>query len=128
MHNLRFRSGVAIGIAIGVLCSAVAAYAVNFTVVLTQAEVDIATWKWNQVDPSHTQYATAQLFGGARVSELIQGWKGERTANRRRILGDPTGYFCTNTWGSLNGTQQNAVCTGVLVEVTACTPCDANGN
>lgn len=124
------RRSFAVGFTLAaVLFSAATAMAVNVTFVLSQAQVDIATWKWNQQDPSHATWATVQLFGADQLAILINRWKDERQAARRAHLGAATGYFCTTTWGALNTTQQNAVCTGVpLVEVTGCTPCSASGD
>lgn len=104
-------------------------HAVNFTVVLTQGEVDIAAWKWNKVDPSHTQFATNQLHGEFAVrNQLIGEWKNQRQVNRISIVGSPTGYFCTNTWAGLSQGAKDAVCTGVLGDVAGCTPCSADGS
>ncbi len=104
-------------------------WAVNFTIVLSQDEVDIATWKWNQVDPTHTSFATAQLFGAAEVRKLIVGWKDDRRANRRNVLGPPAGYFCTVTWPGLTQTQKdNNVCIAALGEIAGCTPCSVTGD
>lgn len=102
-------------------------YAVNFTIVLTQAQVDIATWKWNQVDPPHLQFATAQLFGADAIGKLIEEWKNQRFVARKLYVGGPTGYYCVNTYPGQNTTQRNQVCTD-LGDVAGCTVCDTNGN
>lgn len=101
---------------------------VNFTIVLTQAEVDIATWEWNQEDSTHVQWTTAQLFGADKVKDLIAEWKNRRIIKRLNTVGSPTGYFCTNTWASLSQANKDSVCTALLGDVAGCTPCDANGN
>ena len=129
MNRLSRIKYVSLGLLLGLTLASGVAYAVNFNLVLTQAQVDIATWKWAQVDPTHTTYATAQLFGANYiVGDRITEFKNQRAEFRKSIVGSPTGYFCSNTWAGLNTTQQNAICTGVLGEVTGCTPCDANGN
>lgn len=114
---------------VGALVGGGIIHAVNFTVVLTQGEVDIAAWKWNKVDPAHTQFATNQLYGEFAVrNQLIGEWKNQRQANRIQIVGAPTGYFCTNTWTGLSQGAKDAVCTGALGDVAGCTPCSADGS
>ncbi len=120
---------VLVGLVVGLVMSASIAYAVNFTIVLTQAEVDIATWEWSQEDSSHTTWSTAQLFGAARLRDLLALWKAKRQINRINIVGTPTGYFCANTWAGLSqSTKDNTICIGLLGEVTGCTPCSATGD
>jgi hypothetical protein len=123
-----FKAGLVAGMLIGAVLFSGIAYAVNFTIVLTQAQVDIATWKWNQVDPSHTKYATAQLFGASEIGGLIEGWRIQRRANRFLDIGSPLGYFCVNTWPGLSQGNKDTVCTTRLGEVTGCTACDVNGD
>ena len=53
-------------------------HAVSFTVDLTADEVATATWKWNRIDPSHSAFATVQLFGQTHVKGLIAGWEAQR--------------------------------------------------
>lgn len=119
---------IAVAAVLGVMVgSAATLHAVNFTIVLTQAQVDIATWEWTQEDPSHSIWATAQLFGADKVGQLVAGWKQRRLINRQLILGNSTGYFCTNTWSGLSQGNKDAVC-AALGEVAGCTACDASGN
>lgn len=120
---LTFALGLFLGSVVGVS-------AVNFTMDLTQAEVDIANWKWNKLDPAHTLWSTAQLFGRDQVrTSLLAEWKNQRWMNRLNIVGAATGYFCANTWDGLSqNTKDNTVCIGLLGEVAGCTPCDPAGN
>lgn len=112
---------------LALLLLVVPAQAVNLTLALTQVQVDVITWQWNTVDPSHTTWATAQLFAADKIGNLIGGWKQARAVNRASKFGIPSGYFCANIWSTLNTTQQNSACTSVN-EPNSCTPCDANGN
>jgi hypothetical protein len=104
-------------------------HAVNFTVDLTQAEVDQANWAWKKEHGgSSGQYATAALFGGAVVKNDIAEFKARRQVFRIQILGEPTGYFCTNTWPGLSQGTKDTICTGTLFDVNGCTPCSADGS
>jgi len=113
---------------VGALIGGGIIHAVNFTVVLDQAEVDIANWAWKaEAGGSGGQFATVQLFGGNRVKNDILEWKGRRQVARIRILGEPTGYFCVNTWPGLSQGTKDGICTGTLNDVAGCTPCSADG-
>ena len=120
----RFVSGLTLGLILG---GAITALAVNFTMVLTQSQVDDVTWKWNQDDASHTTWATAQLYAAAKVGQLISIWHDEKRLNRRALIGGPSGYFCVNTWSGLSTGAKNAVCSQ-LGEASGCTACDIDGN
>lgn len=119
----RFQSFV-LGLLVGIASTV---NAVNFTLNLTQAQIDIGTWKWNQVDPAHITYTTAQLFGAAMFNQMVDEWKQQRFNARKLYVGGPTGYYCTNTYPGQNQTQRDAVCTS-LGDVAGCTVCDPNGN
>src|SRR4051794_27136389 len=108
---MRFRLGLIVGVLIGIAVSAATIYAVNVTFVLTQGEVDVATWKWNQVDPNHASFATVQLFGTDALRTLLGGWKGQRAIARINLVGAPNGYFCTNTWSGLSQGAKDTICT-----------------
>lgn len=117
---LTFALGLLLGYAVSI-------YTVNFTVVLSQAQVDIANWKWNQVDPTHTQFATVQLFGAGFVNNDIENMRLERWADRKLSFGTSGGYFCVNTWPGLSQGTKDGICTA-RGEATGCNVCEANGN
>ena len=126
------RFGFVLAFLLGSVFGAGILHAVNFTVVLTQAQVDVANWEWNQEDPSHTVWSTAQLFGATKIGNLIDEWKNRRLVFRHSILGGANGYFCTVTWVAMNQTQKDAICTGAppngVSDVTGCTACSSDGS
>jgi hypothetical protein len=98
-------------------------YAATFSIELSQAQIERIQWRWNQTDPTHATYATAQLFFAAEINGKISEWQNQRNRNREQALGLPTGYFCTNVWTGLGAGAKNAVCTS-LNEGSGCLPCD----
>ena len=102
--NIRSLIAISIGLIFGFLMGKV--HAVSFTIDLTTAEVATANWKWNQVDPSHVQFATVQLFGQDWIKNKdIAEWENQRIA----LLKSQTAVCIL--WNASSQATKDSVCT-----------------
>lgn len=83
------------------------AHAVSFTVDLTTVQVNAATWKWNQEDPTHATFATVNLFGQSKVRALADEWENQRIA----AFGQNAARC--QMWGFLSAAEKDSVCSTI---------------
>lgn len=83
---------------------AIPAYAVNVTLAFTQAQVDIATWKYNQASAAQrAAFPTLQLWFANEVATMISQWAiDKQTAEARSV--------CAK-FNAFSGANKTATCT-----------------
>lgn len=104
----------AFGLVMGLLLGFGTVSAVNFTIDLTNAEISAIQWKWDVLDPAHSQYSTAQAFFAAQVRQTIEQWTNQKGVADR-------GNFCVSFLAA-NTTARNNACTAIG-QPTGCNPC-----
>lgn len=84
------------------------ALAVNVTLTFTQAQVDIATWKYNQASAAQkAAFPTLQLWFANEVAVLIAQWAQEKQAAE-------AASFCTK-FNALSGATKSSICSSAGV-------------
>ena len=85
------------------LLGALTAWAVNLTLSFTQAQVDVATWKYSTASAAQkAAFPTLQLWFANEVSTMIAGWAAEKQASEAASV-------CTR-FNALSGANKTTAC------------------
>lgn len=111
--------------ALVLVLAAIPALAVNVTMVFTQAQVDIATWKYNQASAAQkAAFPTLQLWFANEVSTLISGWAIEKQQSEAQSVCAKfnafSGALKTSTCTSFNLTSGQTFATDPAGCVAVC--------